>query len=60
MKNGGVLRAFIVAGMVLLLQFTSSSLRAQVASGTIVGTTRDSLERRIAEHEAGTFGGYTA
>jgi len=25
-----------------------------------VGTTRDSLERRIAEHEAGTFGGYTA
>ena len=42
MKNGGVLRAFIVAAMVLLLQFTSSSLRAQVASGTIVGTTRDS------------------
>ena len=25
-----------------------------------VGITRDSLEKRIAEHEAGTFGGYTA
>jgi predicted GIY-YIG superfamily endonuclease len=25
-----------------------------------VGTTRDSLERRVAEHQAGTFGGYTA
>jgi putative endonuclease len=25
-----------------------------------VGTTRDSLERRFAEHQAGTFGGYTA
>ena len=25
-----------------------------------VGVTRDSLEKRIAEHEAGTFGGYTA
>ena len=25
-----------------------------------VGITRDTLEKRIAEHEAGTFGGYTA
>jgi putative endonuclease len=25
-----------------------------------VGTTRDSLDRRFAEHQAGTFGGYTA
>ena len=25
-----------------------------------VGTTRDGLERRIAEHNAGTYGGYTA
>jgi putative endonuclease len=25
-----------------------------------VGTTRESLERRVAEHQAGTFGGYTA
>lgn len=25
-----------------------------------VGTTRGSLERRVAEHNAGTFGGYTA
>jgi len=25
-----------------------------------VGTTRDSLEKRIAEHQAGTFGGYTS
>jgi putative endonuclease len=25
-----------------------------------VGTTRDSLEKRIAEHDAGTFDGYTA
>jgi putative endonuclease len=25
-----------------------------------VGITRDSLEKRLAEHEAGTFGGYTA
>ena len=25
-----------------------------------VGTTRDSLDRRVAEHQAGTFGGYTA
>ena len=25
-----------------------------------VGTTRDSLEKRIAEHEAGAFDGYTA
>jgi putative endonuclease len=25
-----------------------------------VGTTRDSLERRIGEHESGTFDGYTA
>ena len=24
-----------------------------------VGSTRDSLERRVAEHNAGTFGGYT-
>ena len=24
-----------------------------------VGTTRDRLERRIGEHQAGTFGGYT-
>lgn len=24
-----------------------------------VGTTRDSLEKRVAEHSAGTFGGYT-
>jgi predicted GIY-YIG superfamily endonuclease len=29
-------------------------------SSYYVGTTRDSLERRIAEHEAGTFSGYTA
>ena len=25
-----------------------------------VGTTRDSLEKRMAEHEAGTYDGYTA
>jgi len=25
-----------------------------------VGTTRGSLDRRVAEHQAGTFGGYTA
>jgi putative endonuclease len=25
-----------------------------------VGTTRGSLDRRVAEHDAGTFGGYTA
>jgi putative endonuclease len=25
-----------------------------------VGTTRDSLDRRFAEHQAGTFGGYTS
>jgi putative endonuclease len=25
-----------------------------------VGTTRSSLDRRVAEHQAGTFGGYTA
>jgi putative endonuclease len=25
-----------------------------------VGTTRGSLDRRLAEHQAGTFGGYTA
>src|SRR6185369_14604166 len=25
-----------------------------------VGTTRDSLEKRVAEHQAGAFGGYTA
>jgi putative endonuclease len=25
-----------------------------------VGTTRDSLERRVAEHNAGSFGGYTS
>ena len=25
-----------------------------------VGTTRDGLEKRVAEHNAGTFGGYTA
>src|SRR6202012_560613 len=25
-----------------------------------VGTTRDSLDRRVGEHQAGTFGGYTA
>ena len=25
-----------------------------------VGTTRSSLEHRVAEHQAGTFGGYTA
>ena len=25
-----------------------------------VGTTRDSLEKRVAEHQAGTFNGYTA
>jgi predicted GIY-YIG superfamily endonuclease len=25
-----------------------------------VGTTRDSLDHRFAEHQAGTFGGYTA
>src|SRR5438477_12737289 len=25
-----------------------------------VGTTRDSLEKRIAEHQAGTLGGYTS
>jgi putative endonuclease len=25
-----------------------------------VGTTRENLEHRVAEHEAGTFGGYTA
>src|SRR5690348_2314193 len=25
-----------------------------------VGMTRDSLEKRMAEHEAGTFGGYTS
>jgi predicted GIY-YIG superfamily endonuclease len=25
-----------------------------------VGTTRESLEKRIAEHQAGTFGGYAA
>jgi len=25
-----------------------------------IGTTRDSLDRRVAEHQAGTFGGYTA
>jgi putative endonuclease len=25
-----------------------------------VGTTRDTLDRRIAEHNAGTYGGYTA
>ena len=25
-----------------------------------VGTTRESLEKRMAEHNAGTFGGYTA
>jgi putative endonuclease len=25
-----------------------------------VGTTRDSLEMRLAQHNAGTFGGYTA
>jgi len=24
------------------------------------GITRDSLEKRIAEHQAGTFGGYTS
>jgi putative endonuclease len=24
------------------------------------GTTRESLDRRLAEHQAGTFGGYTA
>jgi len=28
--------------------------------GYYVGTTIDSLERRLAEHEAGTFVGYTA
>jgi putative endonuclease len=25
-----------------------------------VGTTRDTLDRRLAEHNAGSFGGYTA
>ncbi len=25
-----------------------------------IGTTRSSLEKRLAEHQAGTFGGYTA
>jgi putative endonuclease len=31
------------------------------ADGSLyVGTTRDSLEKRIAEHQAGTFGGYTS
>jgi putative endonuclease len=25
-----------------------------------IGTTRDTLERRVAEHDDGTFGGYTA
>ncbi|HEX3954691.1 MAG TPA: GIY-YIG nuclease family protein [Stellaceae bacterium] len=25
-----------------------------------VGTTRDNLEKRVAEHQSGTFGGYTA
>jgi len=25
-----------------------------------VGTTRDSLDRRVAEHQSGAFGGYTA
>ena len=31
------------------------------AEGTYyVGVTRDSLEKRLAEHEAGTFDGYTA
>jgi putative endonuclease len=31
------------------------------ADGTYyVGVTRDSLEKRLAEHEAGTFDGYTA
>ena len=33
----------------------------QCAGGSYyVGTTRGSLERRIAEHDAGTFGGYTS
>jgi putative endonuclease len=31
-----------------------------VDSSYYVGTTRDSLEKRLAEHEAGTFDGYTA
>jgi predicted GIY-YIG superfamily endonuclease len=31
------------------------------ADGSLyVGTTRDGLEKRIAEHQAGTFGGYTS
>jgi hypothetical protein len=42
MKSGGILRAFIIAGTVLLLHFTASGLHAQVASGSIVGTARDS------------------
>jgi putative endonuclease len=29
-------------------------------SSYYVGTTRDSLEKRVAEHHAGTFDGYTA
>src|SRR5579862_9148168 len=42
MKNGGILRALIVAGIVLSLHCTASRLSAQVASGTIVGTAHDS------------------
>jgi hypothetical protein len=42
MRNRGILQLFIVAGVVVLLHFTASNLIGQVASGTIVGTIRDS------------------
>jgi hypothetical protein len=42
MKKRGILRTFVVSGIVLLLQFTASSSVAQTVAGRIVGTIRDS------------------
>ena len=42
MKKRGILRALIVLGIVLLLQFTASSSVAQTVAGRIVGTIHDS------------------
>jgi len=42
MTNRRLLRIFAIASFVLLIQLTAVDLRAQVASGTIVGTVRDS------------------